>query len=278
MPQTLPSSRFDITQTADGFRVDGIGYGHGVGMSQWGAKGRADAGQSYTQILGAYYHGLHPTTWTGRNIIRVGVTTQRGAVVVSGDGAFTVSTPDGSISAGTVGEWTITTTGVRSMSVEPPPGYALPLVLTGVRVPGSVLIDPPRSTTVDVGFVLPKSAVVTASIVRNGRTIASKRGVFDAGERSIFVAPERKRVAGGKSYTLKLTADDGTRTVTETRQVVLITRGGLGWLKFVVLLLLVVAVIFLRRRIVTMRRLSRRRSPYADTSRPARTGTTSGRP
>jgi stage II sporulation protein D len=35
----------------------GRGYGHGVGMSQWGALGLAQKGQSYEQILGHYYRG-----------------------------------------------------------------------------------------------------------------------------------------------------------------------------------------------------------------------------
>lgn len=33
----------------------GRGYGHGVGMSQWGAQAMAKAGHTYTQILGFYY-------------------------------------------------------------------------------------------------------------------------------------------------------------------------------------------------------------------------------
>lgn len=35
----------------------GRGYGHGVGMCQWGAIGRARAGQSVTTILATYYPG-----------------------------------------------------------------------------------------------------------------------------------------------------------------------------------------------------------------------------
>ena len=44
---------------ADGrnFHVEGGGWGHGVGMSQYGAYGRAQAGQSAEQILGFYYNG-----------------------------------------------------------------------------------------------------------------------------------------------------------------------------------------------------------------------------
>ena len=40
-----------------GLLVRGRGYGHGVGMCQWGAIGRARAGHDYRAILAAYYPG-----------------------------------------------------------------------------------------------------------------------------------------------------------------------------------------------------------------------------
>jgi len=39
------------------FVFSGKGFGHGVGMSQWGAQGMAVAGASYPQILAHYYVG-----------------------------------------------------------------------------------------------------------------------------------------------------------------------------------------------------------------------------
>jgi stage II sporulation protein D len=39
------------------FTFNGRGYGHGVGMSQWGAKAMADEGFSYRDILSHYYPG-----------------------------------------------------------------------------------------------------------------------------------------------------------------------------------------------------------------------------
>jgi len=39
------------------FLVSGHGYGHGVGMGQWGAQGYALHGYTYDQILAAYYPG-----------------------------------------------------------------------------------------------------------------------------------------------------------------------------------------------------------------------------
>ena len=37
--------------------VRGSGFGHGVGLSQWGAKGMADQGLGIYAILGFYYRG-----------------------------------------------------------------------------------------------------------------------------------------------------------------------------------------------------------------------------
>jgi stage II sporulation protein D len=58
----LPSNEFSLIVTKVGRRVtrlvaDGAGIGHGVGFCQWGAVGRARAGQAYERILAAYYPG-----------------------------------------------------------------------------------------------------------------------------------------------------------------------------------------------------------------------------
>ena len=39
------------------FLIDGRGWGHGVGMSQYGARGYAEAGWGYQRILKHYYRG-----------------------------------------------------------------------------------------------------------------------------------------------------------------------------------------------------------------------------
>lgn len=60
--QLLHSTAFSLIATGAGRNVtslviDGIGAGHGVGLCQWGAVGRARAGQGYQQILAAYFPG-----------------------------------------------------------------------------------------------------------------------------------------------------------------------------------------------------------------------------
>jgi stage II sporulation protein D len=37
---------------------NGSGWGHGVGMSQWGAYGMAKQGYSYREILNYYYSNV----------------------------------------------------------------------------------------------------------------------------------------------------------------------------------------------------------------------------
>jgi stage II sporulation protein D len=53
----LRSTRFELEVVNGEYLAEGTGYGHGVGMSQNGAMGRAFAGQTYNQILSAYYPG-----------------------------------------------------------------------------------------------------------------------------------------------------------------------------------------------------------------------------
>jgi stage II sporulation protein D len=60
--EPLRSNAFTLVATGAGQRVthltvDGMGAGHGVGFCQWGAVGRARAGQRFEQILMAYFPG-----------------------------------------------------------------------------------------------------------------------------------------------------------------------------------------------------------------------------
>jgi stage II sporulation protein D len=54
----LRSLRFTIAPTPTGFVFSGRGYGHGLGMSQWGAYYLAEQGMTYAQILAHYYRDV----------------------------------------------------------------------------------------------------------------------------------------------------------------------------------------------------------------------------
>lgn len=54
----LRSTDFEITQVGSNVVFDMKGYGHGVGMSQYGALGMAKQGYTYDEILKHYYTGV----------------------------------------------------------------------------------------------------------------------------------------------------------------------------------------------------------------------------
>jgi SpoIID/LytB domain protein len=70
-------------RAADSFRFHGSGYGHGIGMSQWGAYGLAKQGWSYARILTHFYSGTRVvTSTTVPKVVRVGLTAGRSRIHV----------------------------------------------------------------------------------------------------------------------------------------------------------------------------------------------------
>ncbi|NEO46563.1 MAG: sporulation protein, partial [Moorea sp. SIO4A3] len=51
----LKSRLFTVSKTENGFQFNGRGYGHGLGLSQWGAYNLSRRGLNYLQILSHYY-------------------------------------------------------------------------------------------------------------------------------------------------------------------------------------------------------------------------------
>ncbi|MBF0100278.1 MAG: SpoIID/LytB domain-containing protein [Desulfobacterales bacterium] len=57
-PDVIKSTLFELISQPRGIYCKGRGYGHGVGMSQWGAYGMAKSGYACTTILKHYYKGI----------------------------------------------------------------------------------------------------------------------------------------------------------------------------------------------------------------------------
>ncbi|MFO0728858.1 MAG: SpoIID/LytB domain-containing protein [Myxococcota bacterium] len=53
----MMSDRFTATTTEGRVEIEGVGFGHGVGMCQWGARGQAERGLGHVEILEHYYRG-----------------------------------------------------------------------------------------------------------------------------------------------------------------------------------------------------------------------------
>lgn len=94
LPRLLPSTAFALAPGGEPGNVviEGRGWGHGVGMSQHGALGKARRGWDAPQILAAYYGGLTPVTAKAGQVpetLRVDLTTGA-ALDLGGHGAFRV--------------------------------------------------------------------------------------------------------------------------------------------------------------------------------------------
>ncbi|MFN4227344.1 MAG: SpoIID/LytB domain-containing protein [Candidatus Ratteibacteria bacterium] len=57
-PYIIPSTMFEIIDKGENIIFIGKGYGHGVGLSQWGAKKMAEIGFDYKNILKFYFPNL----------------------------------------------------------------------------------------------------------------------------------------------------------------------------------------------------------------------------
>lgn len=96
LPAPQPGAEV-FPRPADGvYQVTGGGFGHGIGMSQYGADGAGRAGLSHAEILNFYYPG---TTLEKRTtgLIRIGITVDNDGVtqVIHRPGLVVSGTPTG---------------------------------------------------------------------------------------------------------------------------------------------------------------------------------------
>ena len=79
----------DVVQVPAGFTITGSGFGHGVGMSQYGAQGMGLDGYTASQILTHYFPGtaVNAVALPSTNI-RVGILQDRAFVAIRGENAL----------------------------------------------------------------------------------------------------------------------------------------------------------------------------------------------
>jgi stage II sporulation protein D len=114
-PQAVKPTTVGVTT----FAITGHGWGHGVGMAQWGAYGYAKHGVTYDRILAHYYPGtkLAPTPVTKLKVLLV-----EGAkeVVVSSTAPFQVEDATGKVRKLAAGEHAVGPTLAVALAVGKP--------------------------------------------------------------------------------------------------------------------------------------------------------------
>jgi stage II sporulation protein D len=125
LPSTLPSSRFTVEVGDDEVVVTGRGWGHGVGMGQYGARGRAEAGDDHVTILATYYNGLEPVVSDATpERIRVGLS-QPSVGSVTPDASMTITADGDTVVESATGTWTVSGEG-GGVRLSGPPGWGEP--------------------------------------------------------------------------------------------------------------------------------------------------------
>lgn len=75
--QRVPSGDLEIKITGEQATITGQGFGHGVGLCQYGAEGKAQRGLGWQTILRDYYPTAHITPFYGNPADRPGFTPER---------------------------------------------------------------------------------------------------------------------------------------------------------------------------------------------------------
>ena len=168
LPLTLPSVRFTLASDGTGTVVaDGQGWGHGIGMSQYGALGKALRGVRAPEILAAYYAGLKPVALGPDQLppsIRVMLDPGRASAAVASTGRFRVLDGAGNIIAlAGRGQWQVVPAGAGRVRIVPPADQAGAPAVTSTRLDRAT----PRlgeATRLRFGLAAPAAVTVTMQL------------------------------------------------------------------------------------------------------------------
>jgi stage II sporulation protein D len=201
LPQTVPSDWYRARPEGSSLVLEGRGWGHGIGMVQWGAFGKAKRGLAYDDILAAYYGGLRPqpVDMPGRIRILVAEGLRRVTVVPSGEATLEPA-------AGAVAPWVLT--GDRRLLVRHGRPPAPVLQATGFTMPAEVETGGPVRARVE----LSGDARARLEYLQQGEPVAtSPWAPFEEG-RARLRLPVPPLPAGG--YEVRGVFDDGVDAVT----------------------------------------------------------------
>ena len=213
LPEVFPSNRIDVftVRTASGgrtARVIGRGWGHGVGMSQWGAHGLALRGADYIDILTHYYTGVEVGRVADPGPLEVGLDWAESSVTLSGE--FSIVDGRGkTLVKNALGTWDFDYGGAGAVSIDPPQGYGLPLQVGLVGAPHRVEVGEPAYLTVALSRPAKVRTMTSAS---TGYDDPGARVAAAGRRRIVWLAPLEPGV-----FDIRVEATaGGTRSRTET--------------------------------------------------------------
>jgi stage II sporulation protein D len=232
-----PAQQPDDTVSATTFVIRGRGWGHGVGMGQWGAYGQARRGVRYKKILAHYYPGTKLVEAKTASV-RVLLADGRRAVTIASDAPFRLMDGEGEIHDLEPGRYT-TDTGFAvaldpELAPQPLPGPLTflrgsePLVLGTRPFRGNLQLQRVRGRlqVVNVVGIDPYIRGVVSEevpddwpleVVKAQAVAARSYALAQAAGRSILYADTRSQVYGG----IEAESEVGDKAVAATSRQVL---------------------------------------------------------
>ena len=173
------------------YEINGNGWGHQIGMSQYGAQAMAKTGSSYSEILNHYYTGLTPQPAAEHlpEEVAVGLAWGESEFEISAGGTFDILVGGDVLVGEADGAWVFSDVG-SDIEIIPPGGFGLPPVLSNI---------PPASTH-QPGFVVQ----VLGDLSKDGQT----RFVVFRGPVLVFSGEWKDRTAGSVSFIWDAFYDD----------------------------------------------------------------------
>jgi SpoIID/LytB domain protein len=236
-----PAQTTDDSVTATTFVIRGRGWGHGVGMGQWGAYGQAKRGVPYKKILSHYYPGTKLVE-TRTTSVRVLLADGRRTVTIASEAPFSLMDGEGEIHDLAPGSYS---TGPGfAVALDPVlPPQALPGPLTFLRGSEPLLLGTKpyrgnlqlqrvhgRLQVVNVVGIDPYIRGVVSEevpddwpleVVKAQAVAARSYALAQAAGRSILYADTRSQVYGG----IEAESDIGDKAVAATSRQVLMFDG-----------------------------------------------------
>lgn len=197
VPATAATTDVLLPPSSGSWQVEGRGYGHGIGMSQWGAQAAALAGLSADQILDFYYPGTQRYDIGQDYPLRVLLSAAGGSTVtLAPDGADVITAVDQTTGAAATlpagaqlrvqrSGGTTTVTSLLAGQSTPVTGgsgkvFAGPLVVTttqaqlwvvapsgtAIRYPGSIVLNPSGSDALQVVNSVPMEQYLRGVVPR----------------------------------------------------------------------------------------------------------------
>jgi SpoIID/LytB domain protein len=210
LPSTVPSGRYEVEVTPTHIVLHGSGWGHGVGMGQYGALGKAERGLTHAEILAAYYNGLEPTT-TDRlpRRMRVGLSGIDSEVTITSTSVFTVTTGDQVVVERGLGTFRVREGAQRTLGLMAPPGHGAPLVLSSLAL-GRTQPFAIERVALDVVANKPVELELEATPTEGGEPVRRPLGVVEPGRQHVtwdLDNPKGEPVATG-AWEVSLVAVD----------------------------------------------------------------------